>query len=54
VLFTVVITMKMAWAKHVSRMGIRNRIMLVGKPEERKPLARYRRGWDDNIKMELN
>jgi hypothetical protein len=27
----------MAWAKHVARMGIRNRIMFVGKPEERKP-----------------
>jgi hypothetical protein len=26
---------------------------LVGKPEERRPLGRPRRGWEDNIKMDL-
>jgi hypothetical protein len=26
---------------------------LVGRPEERRPLGRPRRRWDDNIKMDL-
>jgi hypothetical protein len=26
---------------------------LVGKPEEKRPLGRPRRGWEDNIKMDL-
>jgi hypothetical protein len=26
---------------------------LVGKPEERRPLGRPRRRWEDNIKMDL-
>jgi hypothetical protein len=27
--------------------------VLVGKPEERRPLRRPRRRWEDNIKMDL-
>jgi ribosome biogenesis protein Nip4 len=27
--------------------------ILVGKPEERRPLRRPRRRWEDNIKMDL-
>jgi hypothetical protein len=27
--------------------------ILVGKPEGRRPLGRPRRGWEDNIKMDL-
>ena len=27
--------------------------VLVGKPEEKRPLARPRRRWQDNIKMDL-
>jgi hypothetical protein len=27
--------------------------VLVGKPEERRPLKRPRRRWEDNIRMEL-
>jgi hypothetical protein len=27
--------------------------VLVGKPEGRRPLGRPRRGWEDNIKMDL-
>ena len=27
--------------------------ILVGKPEERRPLGRPRRRWEDNIKMDL-
>jgi len=36
-------------------MGERRGIyrMLVGKPEEKRPLGRPRRRWEDNIKMYL-
>jgi hypothetical protein len=27
--------------------------ILMGKPEGRRPLGRPRRGWEDNIKMDL-
>jgi hypothetical protein len=27
--------------------------VLVGKPEEKRPLERLRRRWEDNIKMDL-
>jgi len=27
--------------------------VLVGRPEEERPLGRPRRGWEDNIKMDL-
>jgi len=27
--------------------------VLVGKPEGKRPLGRTRRGWEDNIKMDL-
>ena len=27
--------------------------VLVGKPEGKRSLGRYRRGWNDNIKMDL-
>ena len=27
--------------------------VLVGKPEGKRPLGRYRRRWEDNIKMDL-
>ena len=40
---------------HVARMGeMRGSYrVLVGKPEVKRPLGRPRRGWDDNIKMDL-
>ena len=28
-------------------------VVLVGKPEEKRPLGRPRRRWEDNIKMDL-
>jgi hypothetical protein len=37
---------RMGWAGHVARM--------VGKPEDKRPLGRRRRGWNDNIKMNLS
>jgi len=45
----------MKWAGHVARMGERRGVYraLVGKPEGKRPLRRPRRGWEDNIKMDL-
>jgi hypothetical protein len=46
---------RLKWAGHVARMGERRCAYraLVGKPEGRRPLARPRRRWEDNIKMDL-
>jgi hypothetical protein len=46
---------RMRWAGHVTRMGeTRNAYrILVGMPEGKRPLGRPRRGWVDNIKMDL-
>ena len=43
------------WAGRVVRMGesIDPYSVLVGKPEERRPLGRPRRRWEDNIKMDF-
>ena len=43
------------WAEHVARMRERRVIyrVLVGKPEEKRPLGRPRRKWEDNIRMDL-
>jgi hypothetical protein len=46
----------MRWEGHVARIGEEKRNayrILVGKPEEKRPLGRPRRRWVDNIKMEL-
>jgi hypothetical protein len=45
----------MRWEEHVARMGKkRNACMLiVGKPEGKKPLGRQRRRREDNIKLDL-
>ena len=46
---------RMRWAGHVPRMeegrGVHK--VLAGKPEGKRPLGRPRRGWEDNIKMDL-
>jgi hypothetical protein len=46
---------RMRWAGHVARMGEKTNVyrLLVGKPEGKRPLGRPRRGWMDNIKMDL-
>jgi hypothetical protein len=46
---------RMRWAEHVARMGeVRGAyIILVGRPEGRRPLGGPRRRWEDNIKMDL-
>jgi hypothetical protein len=46
---------RMRWAGHVAPMG-EGRVVyrvLVGKPEDTRPLGRPRRRWEDNIKMDL-
>ena len=42
-------------ARDVARTGERRVVyrVLVGKPEEKRPLGRHRRRWEDNIKMDL-
>ena len=46
---------RMRWAGHVARMGEERGVyrVLVGKPEGRRPLARPRRRWMDNIRTDL-
>jgi hypothetical protein len=46
---------RMRWAGHVARMGERRGVyrVLVGKPEEKRPLRISRRRFEDNIKMTL-
>jgi hypothetical protein len=47
---------RMRWAGHVARLGANRGVymVLVGKPEENKPLWRPGRRWKDNIKMDLH
>ena len=44
----------MRWAGHVGRMGEGRDVhrVLVGKPNEKRPLGRPRRRWEDNIKID--
>jgi hypothetical protein len=51
----VVKSRRMRWAGHVAHMGEGRGVLrvLVGKPEERRPLGRPRHRWEDNIKMDL-
>jgi hypothetical protein len=46
---------RMRWKWHVARMGekINAYRLFVGKPGGKRPLGRPRRGWVDNIKMDL-
>jgi hypothetical protein len=46
---------RMRWAGHVARRGEKRNVymLLVGKPEGKRPLGRPRRRWIDNIKMDL-
>jgi hypothetical protein len=46
---------RMRWARHVARMGDGRGVymVLVGKPEGKRPLGRPRHRWEDNIKAHL-
>jgi hypothetical protein len=54
-IFRVIKAKRMRWAGHVVRMGeVRGAYnILVGRPEEWRPLGRPRRRWEDNIQMDL-
>jgi hypothetical protein len=45
----------MRWVGHVAYVGESRGVyrVLVGKPERKRPLARPRHRWDDNIKLDL-
>jgi hypothetical protein len=43
---------RMTWVGHVARM-VDKRMILVGKPDGKRPLGRPRRRWVDDIKMDL-
>jgi hypothetical protein len=46
---------RMRWAGHVARTGEMRGVyrVLMGKPEEKRPLGKLRRRWEDNINMDL-
>jgi hypothetical protein len=46
---------RIGWAGHVARLGKRRGVyrVLVGKREEKRPLGRPRRRWEDNIKIDV-
>jgi hypothetical protein len=46
---------RLRWTRHVARKRKKRNAYrsLVGNPEEKRPLERPRRGWVDNIKMDL-
>jgi hypothetical protein len=46
---------RMRWAGHVARMGEMSNMymLLVGKPEGKRPLGRPRRRWINNMKRDL-
>jgi hypothetical protein len=45
----------MRWTGHVARLGEKRNAyrILVGKPEEKRPLGRSRRRWVDKMKIDL-
>jgi hypothetical protein len=45
----------MRWVGHVARIGERRGVymVLVGKPEGKRPLGRPNCRWEDNIEMDL-
>jgi hypothetical protein len=52
----VIISRKMRWAGRVARMGEGKDVymILVEKPEAKRPLGRPRRRWEDNINMGMD
>jgi hypothetical protein len=50
-----IIKSRMRWAGHVARIGEKRNayMLLAGKSEGKRALGRARRGWVDNIRMDL-
>ena len=46
-------SIRMGWAGHVACMGEKRGVyvVLLGKPEGKRPHGRLKRRWDNNIKM---
>jgi hypothetical protein len=46
---------RIRWVGHVAKIGEKRNDcrLLVGKPEQRRPLGRPRRRWVDNIQMDI-
>jgi hypothetical protein len=46
---------RMRWAGHVACMGAGSGVyrVFVGRPDDKRPLGRRRRRWEDNIKLDL-
>jgi hypothetical protein len=46
---------RMRWAGHVARVGEKRNAyrLLVGNPDGKRPLGRPRRGWVDNVRLDL-
>jgi hypothetical protein len=55
IIVRVIKSRRMRWAGHVARMRKGRGVyrVLMGTPEEKRPLGRRRRRWEDNIKMDL-
>jgi len=51
----VVKSCRMRWAGHVARMGEGRgvHVVLMGKPEGKRPLGRPRHRWEDNVKVDI-
>jgi hypothetical protein len=56
-LYYLPIIMRMRWAGNVARIAKKKKKnayrILLGKPEGKRPLGRYRRRWEDNIMMDF-
>jgi hypothetical protein len=54
-IITIIKSRRMRGVGHVARMGEKRNVymLLVGKPEGKRPLGRQRRSWTDNIKLDL-
>jgi transcription termination factor 2 len=50
-----IMSRRVRWAGHVARMEEKRNAyrILVGKQEGKRPLRRFRRRWEDNIRMDL-
>jgi hypothetical protein len=51
----VIISRKMRWSRHVARVREMRSVyrIFIGKPEGKRPLARPRRRWEDNVRKYL-
>jgi hypothetical protein len=54
VIIRMTISRMMRWAGHVARIGAKRNAyrLLLGKPEGKRPLGRFRRRCEDNIKSD--